>query len=151
MTRLFAVPTTLKEAMAFVESFHRHNEPPTGGLFAIGVSDGSGLLGVAIVGRPTARGLQDGYTVEVTRTCVVDGAPNCNSFLYGACWRAARAMGYRKLVTYNLASESGASLRVAGFRVVAEVKPRANPWQGPDRSREWQPVYGQLKLRWELP
>ena len=150
MSRLYAVPINLKEAASFVESFHRHNRPPVGGLFAVGVSDGSGLLGVAIVGRPVARGLQDGYTAEVTRTCVKDDSPrNCNSFLYGACWRAARAMGYTKLVTYTLQSESGASLRGAGFNVVAEVAVRNNPWQGPDRSRDWQSVYGQLKFRWE--
>ena len=156
MTKLFAVPMSLKEANAFVESFHRHSQPtnangrPGGGKFAIGASNGDELVGVAIVGRPVARGMQDGFTAEVVRTCVNDGAQKgANSFLYGCCWRAARAMGYRKLITYTLATESGASLRGAGWKIVSEVKPRENPWSGPDRARRWQPIYGQLKLRWE--
>jgi hypothetical protein len=92
----------------------------------------------------------DGYTAEVTRVCVLDDAPlgSCST-LYGACWRAARALGFTKLITYTLASESGASLRGAGWKVVGEVTARNNPWCGPDRAREWQPVFGQAKIRWE--
>ena len=147
---------SLREANRFVESFHRHSLPtdnnrPGGGKFAIGASTGDALVGVAIVGRPVARGMQDGVTAEVVRTCTNDKAPKgTNSFLYSRCWRAARAMGYHKLITYTLASESGASLRGAGWKVVAQVEPRKNPWQGPDRARRWQPIYGQLKLRWEV-
>jgi hypothetical protein len=149
---LQTVPVTLTEAIAYVDNFHRHNKGPQGGLFAIGASNGDGLVGVAIVGRPVARALQDGYTAEITRVCVHDKAPrNCNSFLYSACWRAARAMGYSKIITYTLASESGSSLKGAGFVIVAEIAGRCekSAWQGPDRAREWQPVYGQLKLRWQ--
>ncbi len=151
MGKLIAVPITIAEANQFVLSFHRHNKPTAGGRFAIGVSDGSELWGVAIVGRPVARMLQDGTTAEVVRTCTKPDAPKgCNSFLYAHCWQAWRAMGGTRLVTYTLASESGASLRGAGWKVIDEVAPRDNPWQGPDRSRQWQPIYGQLKLRWEV-
>ena len=60
-------------------------------------------------------------------------------------------MGYLKAITYTLATESGASLRGAGWRVVGELKPRNDAaWQGPDRAREWQPIYGQAKFRWEI-
>lgn len=144
------VPVTLTDAREFVASFHRHNRKPVGGLFAIGASDGARLVGVAIVGRPVARMAQDGYTAEVTRVCVVDDSPlgSCSA-LYAACWRAARAMGYTRLITYTLKSESGASLRGAGWRIVGEVTVRSKPWHGPDRAREWQSVYGQQKLRWE--
>lgn len=108
------VPCTLREASAFVGSFHRHNKPPQGGLFAMGASDGRRLVGVAIVGRPVARGFQNGETCEVTRCCVLDDAPKGTpSALYGAAWRAARALGWRRLVTYTLQAESGASLRGA--------------------------------------
>lgn len=150
---LEAVPVLLREANEFVASFHRHNKRVTGALFAVGCTDGEGLRGVAIAGRPVARMLQDGRTVECLRCCVLEGAPKgACSFLYACLWRAARALGYRRLITYTLASESGASLRGAGFKVVAELPPRApeSAWQGPDRSRDWQPVYGQMKLRWEL-
>jgi hypothetical protein len=145
------VPIHVADANKFVRDHHRHNRPTLSGKFAIGLSDGAGIIGVAIVGRPIARMLQDGYTAEVLRTCVLDGSPKgSNSMLYSACWRAWRAMGGRKLITYTLRSESGASLRGAGWRIVGEVSVRRNPWHGPDRKREYQPVYGQQKLRWEV-
>lgn len=62
-----------------------------------------------------SRYLDDGYTLEVTRLCT-DGTKNACSFLYAAVWRAARAMGYRKAITYILESESGVSLRAAGWQ-----------------------------------
>lgn len=147
---LIAVPIGLKEAQEFITNFHRHNAAPTGYLFAVGASDGARLVGVATVGRPVARHLDDGSTAEVTRCCVVDEAPkNACSFLYARCWNAARAMGWTKLVTYTLRTESGASLRGAGWRVVAETRARdPGHWQNRP-GREWQPVVGQAKFRWE--
>lgn len=104
---------SIQEANKVVANYHRHSRPVVGALCAVGATDGERLVGVAIIGRPIARLLQDGYTAEVTRVCVMpDAPPNTNSFLYGAAWRAARALGFRKLVTYTLQSESGASLRV---------------------------------------
>lgn len=136
---------TLREARAFVDRLHRHHPAPQGGLFAIGCVRGVTVAGVAIVGRPIARQLADGYTAEVTRLCT-DGTPNACSMLYGASWRAARAMGYRRLVTYTLASEPGASLRAAGWRDVARTKPEG--WSRPSRPRvDLQPA--QEKIRWE--
>ena len=143
-------PLKLADANEFVGRHHRHNKPVVGARFSIGAVHDGDLVGVAIVGRPVARMIDDGFTAEVTRTCVLDRAPKgCNSFLYAACWRAWKAMGGVKLVTYTLASESGASLRGAGWKCVAEVKPREKPWHGPDRQREYQDVYGQQKFRWE--
>jgi hypothetical protein len=147
---LYAIPVNLREASAFVENFHRHNKAPQGALFAVGASDGQALIGVAIVGRPVSRHLDDGQTAEVVRCCTHDDAPKgACSFLYARCWQAAKALGWRRLITYTLQAESGASLRGAGWRVVAELKgsdPRA--WQSRP-GREWQPVVGQAKLRWE--
>ena len=113
-------PITLKEAMRFVDLHHRHHKAPQGGLFAIGLEENGGVIGVAIVGRPVARMLDNGYTAEITRLCVLDGFPNACSMLYSACWRAARAMGYHRLITYILKSESGSSLYAANFRLVGE-------------------------------
>ena len=143
------VPCFLGEASEFVANFHRHNAAPVGGVFAVAASDGISLVGVAITGRPVARSLQDGTTLEVTRCCVIDGAPKGTpSAFYGACWRAARALGWRRLVTYTLQSESGASLRGAGWRVIAERDARAaDGWQNRP-GREWQAVVGQAKLLW---
>ena len=146
------LPLTLREANDFVESFHRHNGRTTrnGGKYAIAASDGDGMVGVAIVGRPLARKLCDGYTAEVLRLCTTDNSPkNVCSMLYAACWRAWKAMGGRKLITYTLATENGASLRAADWKIVAESKPVKNGWSNNVRKRAWQPIYGQLKLRWE--
>jgi hypothetical protein len=114
-------PITLKEAMRFVDEHHRHHKAPQGGLFAIGLNDGNKVIGVAIVGRPVARMFQNGYTAEITRLCVLDGYYNACSMLYSACWRTARAMGYRRLITYILKSEKGKSLEASGFKLVGEA------------------------------
>ena len=141
------VPLTLREANEFVANFHRHNKPTQGGRFAIGAVCDGNLVGVAIVGRPVSQGLQDGFTAEVTRVCVQDDAPrNVCSFLYGRCWRIWQQMGGKRMITYTLQSESGASLRGAGWKVLGEVKPQS--WDRKGRQREWQPIYGQLKFRW---
>jgi hypothetical protein len=145
--RLEVVPVTLREARAFVAGVHRLQEPPQGGRFAIGCADDRGRLrGVVIVGRPLAQRPQDGRTCEVTR-CATDGAPNACSILYGAAWRAARAMGFLRLVTYTLASEPGTSLRAAGLRPVARVSSQS--WNRPRRPRRERVDLGP-KVRWEI-
>ena len=130
------VPVDWQTARHFCESWHRHHPtPPPGHRFRVGVAtDANVLVGVAIAGRPVARAFDDGLTVEVNRT-VTDGHPNANSMLYGAVARAAFALGYRRVVTYTESTESGASLRAAGFRVVAERPPR-DGWDTPSRPRE---------------
>jgi hypothetical protein len=118
------VPITFRQACAFIAEHHRHNKPPRGWKFGVGVQDGSALVGVATAGRPIARHYDDGLTLEVNRTCT-DGTPNANSMLYGAVWRAAKAMGYVRCITYTQHDESGASLRGAGWVRVKSIKPRA--------------------------
>lgn len=147
---IYVVPIKLSEAIEFVHNFHRHNKPPVGGMFAVGASDGQKLIGVAIVGRPVSRHLDNGHTLEVTRCCVIESAPKgACSFLYARCWQAAKALGWRKLITYTLQSESGASMRGAGWRLVAELSERdASGWQNRP-GRDWQSVVGQAKFRWE--
>lgn len=145
------VPMTRDEANRYVEAWHRHSKPVTGHLFAIGACSGGKLVGVAIVGRPVARLLRDGYTAELLRNCAGPDAPkNTCSFLYGRAWRAWQALGGRAMVTYTLASESGASLRAAGWKLIGETEARrpGGGWQNRP-GRDWQPVYGQQKLRWE--
>lgn len=141
------VPVAFADACGFVAMWHRHHEPPVGCKFCIGVAEGEVLCGVAIVGRPVARLLQDGMTLEVTRTAT-DGTPNANSMLYGAAWRAAKALGYRRLVTYTQAGEAGGSLRGAGWRVVAERPPRPG-WDTPSRPRELRGTEGIARTLWE--
>jgi hypothetical protein len=143
---LTVVPMTLREARAYVEREHRHHRAPQGGLFAIGAAEGETVVGVVIVGMPVARMLADGWTCEVTRLAT-DGSRNACSMLYRAAWRAARAMGYRRLVTYTLPEEGGASLRAAGFTLIGQAG--GGSWSRDSRPRvDLHPT--QTKLRWEL-
>jgi len=119
------VPVTFRRACAFVDERHRHHKKPIGCKFQIGLENGVGLVGVAIVGRPISRVFDDGFCAEITRTCT-DGTFNANSMLYGACRRAAQAMGYTRVITYNEDGESGASLKAAGFWKVKDLKARKN-------------------------
>jgi hypothetical protein len=110
------IPVFRSDAQKFVAKHHRHNIPSISSIFNIGLEKDGELVGVAMVGLPKARKLMDGETLEVTRTCVIEGIKNANSMLYGACARAAQALGWGQLITYTLPSESGASLRAAGWK-----------------------------------
>ncbi len=132
------MPLPLREANSFVMAMHRHHKPVVGHKFSIGAMVDGKIVGVAIVGRPVARGRDDGWTLEVTRLCT-DGTKNACSFLYGAAARAALALGYRRIGTYILASEPGSSLKGAGWRLIGEVKGRS--WSCPSRPRVEQAGY----------
>lgn len=108
-------PVTYAEACEYVTQYHRHHIPPQGHKFSIAVADADKVVGVVMIGRPVARHLDNGRTLEVVRCCT-DGTKNAASMLYGAAWRAAKALGYRRIVTYTLASEPGTSLKAAGWR-----------------------------------
>jgi hypothetical protein len=139
------VPITFAEAQEYVLMHHRHHGKVAGAKICVAVADETGVHGVAIVGRPVARHLDDGWTLEVTRVAT-DGTKNACSMLYGAAWRAIKALGYRRCITYTLAEEGGISLRAAGWRVVGEVRGRS--WSCPSRPRvDQHPL--QDKLRWE--
>lgn len=126
----------LDAANDFVRRYHRHHRPVVGHKFSLGAVAGSTIeghtAGVAIVGRPVARRFDDGWTLEVTRLCT-DGTKDACSFLYGAAWRATKGLGYRRLITYTLMSEGGASLRGAGWRVIGTTPGRS--WSVPSRPR----------------
>ncbi len=140
-------PITLDEANAFVSLHHRHHNPVPGAKFCLAVSEGDTVRGVAIVGRPVARMLDDGWTLEVNRCCT-DGTRNACSILYGAARRAAFALGYRRLITYTLPAEGGASLRGAGWREIGLCG--GGNWNTKTRPRIDTPelLQGQ-KLLWE--
>jgi hypothetical protein len=74
----------------------------------------------------------DGETAEVTRLCT-DGTRNACSFLYGACARAAFALGFKRIGTYILASEPGTSLAAANWRLVGETS--GGSWSRGNRPR----------------
>jgi hypothetical protein len=128
---------------------HRHNRPTLGAILCAGVEHDGELRGVAIAGRPVARKLDDGETLEILRVCT-DGTRNACSKLYAAIRSAARSLGYRRVITYTLPEEGGASLRAAGFRLDAEAGGRSAAWHNrPGRTAE--PVGDDLvggKWRW---
>ena len=152
MSDLKLIPVDLRTARKFIGEHHRHNLPPRGWKFGVGVESGGQLVGVAVASRPVARGLDDGMTLEVTRTCT-DGTHNANSRLYGAIARAAKSLGYQRLVTYTLQSESGASLRAAGWAEDERLDARGG-WDVPSRPRYELDLFGQqrtpqeAKVRW---
>lgn len=139
------VPITLSEANTFIRQYHRHHQPVIGHKFSIGVSDGEKIVGVAIVGRPVNRHLDDGWTLEVNRTCT-DGTKNVNSKLYGACCRVAFGLGYKKIITYTLQEEKGTSLKASNWKCIA--KTAGGSWNCKARPRvDKHPT--QQKIRWE--
>jgi hypothetical protein len=144
---LSIVPVSLEEANALVEAMHRHHKPVVGHKFSLGVAAADQIVGVAIVGRPVARGNDDGLTLEVNRCCT-DGTKNACSMLYGAAWRAAKAMGYRRLITYTLPAEGGTSLRAAGWTLLGERG--GGNWNTPSRPRiDTDELLRGQKLLWE--
>ncbi|MEW1657897.1 XF1762 family protein [Streptomyces noursei] len=146
--RLHLVPIRQADAKLFIAAWHRHHKPPLGAVFCIGAADEHGVLrAVAMVGRPVARTFDNGQTLEVTRTAS-DGSRNANSLLYGAAWRAAKALGYTRLITYTQAGESGASMRAAGWRVIAHRPPRRG-WDCPSRPRRDNGTDGIPRTLWE--
>ena len=147
MKSLRITPINLDEANAFVEANHRHHKPVPGAKFCVAVSEDNDVVGVAIVGRPVSRHLDDGWTLEVNRCCT-NGAKNACSMLYSSAWRAARAMGYQKLITYTLESEGGASLRGAGWQCIGETNTKDQGWNRSSRPRvDTHPL--QQKLKWQ--
>lgn len=133
--KLRIFPITLDEANTLVVHWHRHNKPLMGSKFCIGVLDEADgrVCGAAIVGRPVARLLDDGVSLEVNR-CVTDGTPNACSALYGAVTRIAKALGYLRIFTYTRIDEPGTSLRAVGW-ILDNPAIRARSWNMPGRVR----------------
>jgi hypothetical protein len=127
------IPVSLADANAFVDRLHRHHKKVQGHKFSLGAEREGLLVGVAIVGRPVSRIRDDGRTLEVTRLCT-DGTRNACSFLYAAARRAASALGYKRIGTYLLSSEDGASVKAAGWQWVSHTTGRS--WSCPSRPRE---------------
>jgi hypothetical protein len=157
VSRLRLRPVTRDVARAFVAQHHRHNGPPLGWVFGVGLELEGELVAVGMAGRPVARLLDDGCTLEITRCCTL-GTKNAASMVYGALGRAAAALGYRRVVTYILEGEPGTSLRAAGFHEVQlrSRGPRArDTWATPGRPRYQANLWGEAALpeahrrRWE--
>lgn len=136
-------PITFRQACDFITEHHRHHRPTVGCKFSVGLFDGENMVGCAVCGRPVSRHLDDGLTCEINRLCT-DGTRNACSILYGACCRVAKAMGYKKIITYILQSENGASLKASNFSCDGEAG--GVHWTG-ERNRG-QDIPAEMKTRW---
>ena len=125
-------PISFQEANLFIAKYHRRHKPLKFWKFGMAVNDGEKVVGVCMVNRPVARMLDDGWTLEVCRLCT-DGTKDACSKLYSAAWRAARAMGYKRLITYILKSETGSSLKASGFKCLYTT--RGGTWNHKSRPR----------------
>lgn len=137
-------PITFKEANSFVKENHRHHGGTVGCKFCLACFKGKELVGVAICGRPVSRYLDDGTTLEINRLCTI-GVKNACSILYGAACRVAKEMGYKKVITYTLQSENGASLRASNFKYLGIAG--GTEWTGKRKTGIKSPH--ELKKRWE--
>lgn len=140
------IPLNLDEANELVRKWHRHHKPTLGHKFSIGIAEDERICGAAIVGRPVARRLDNGLTLEINRL-VSDGTPNACSKLLRAAWRVASAMGYHRLITYTLPEEGGSSLRGAGYKLVGTTPGKS--WSVPTRPRVDTHPLG-MKCLWEI-
>jgi hypothetical protein len=145
--QLTIVPLSFADACEAVDRLHRHHKRPVGHKFSLGLLADGHLAGAAMVGRPVARALDTGWQVEVIRLAT-DGTANACSALYGAAWRTASAAGYLRALTYTQDDESGASLRAAGWRLVAVLRPRTG-WDAPSRPRQDRGTDGVVRMLWE--
>ena len=137
------VPITFRYAQQFVKDYHRHNPNVVGCKFAIGCQGDVGIVGVAICGRPVSRYLDDGKTLEINRVCT-NGAANACSMLYGACCRIAKEMGYERVITYTLQSETGASVKASNF--ICDGEAGGTHWTG--KRDKGQNIPNEMKVRW---
>ena len=141
-------PTTLAAANAYVATVHRHHGPVRGCRFCLSVIDDTGTVrGVVIAGRPVSRMYNASEVLEVTRLAT-DGVPNACSMLYAAVRKTAKAMGYKRVITYVLESEDGTSLRAAGW-ILSAVQTGGGSWSSVKRPRIDKHPTTQ-KARWEV-
>jgi hypothetical protein len=134
-----------------------------GCLFAIGVRDGAlglvgdivgdgPLLGLCLVGRPTARRIaQDGSIGEITRMVLVPGLPKGTaSMVLRRAIEIATARGMTALIAYHdRTRHSGCIYKKAGFKRDGVVKPKPHAWGSrPGRkSKDYEPT---SKRRWRI-
>ena len=147
---LIVIPLSLKQANEFVTKYHRHNKKCTGHKFSIGAEYKGKLVGVAIIGRPVARKLDNQFTLEINRNCVLNDAPKGTcSFLYAKAIKIWQSMGGKKIITYSLTTESGSSLKAVNFKKETQVQTfKKNKGWTNRKNRTWQEVQATPRIRW---
>lgn len=82
-------PISIRHASTFVREHHRHHEAPRGAKFALAAWHEGQLVGVAMIGRPVSRALDNGTTAEVIR--VATGRYAERLFISLRCREAGRS------------------------------------------------------------
>lgn len=141
-------PYPVKHAIQFVREVHRRLPSLQGGMWSVALHNAEGIRGVAIVGRPNARVLDNGERLQVLRVAVIPGTANGCSMLYGSCSRAARAMGASDLFTYIHDDETGVSLKAAGWVEDTEFSSDGGQWSRPSRERPETAEPGKKRRYW---
>ena len=146
---LSCIPLTLKDANKFVKEFHRHNKDCRGHRFSIGAIYKDELVGVAIIGRPIARKLDQKLIAEVLRNCVKPAAPKGTcSFLYSKAIQVWQVLGGKKVITYTLETEKGSSLKAVSFKNVSKTPVFKYGWTN-RKNRILPETQKVRKVRWE--
>ena len=142
-------PIKISDANKFISQYHRHSAPlRLGGEISIGLFENGELIGVGMMGRPVARHLCNGETIEIRRTCVKIGFKNANSQMYARLRRIAHAIGYKKIITYTLQKESQSTLKAIGATIdCPEIEMQS--WSK-KRNRKHRHVYDEKKIRWNI-
>lgn len=152
ITELHVTPISLREAQLYIEANHRHCGPPKFHKFSLSltVPGENEPVGVAVASTPKARALADGKTLEINRVCCNSHYGNAYSKLYAHAIRAGREMGYCRFISYTLPSESGSSLKAAGFRMDGLTTDSKTGWNSLSRPRDTTRYPFGRKVRWIL-
>ena len=127
---LKCIPLTLKEANAFVIEHHRHSKQCRCHRFSLGAVYKDELVGAAIIGRAINRYLDNRFTAEILRNCVLEKAPKGTcSFLYSRAMKVWQSQGGKKILTYTLETEPGSSLKAVNFNAAAKTGFFKGGWQ----------------------
>jgi len=140
-------PINREIAKKFINENHRHNSGPISDRFRIGLFEDGVLIGVGVAGNPIARKQMDGTTIEITRVCVLPDKPNACSQIYARMKRIAQLMGYKRIITYTLDNETGASLRAIG--AIVDHKVAKGTWLN-RQNRNYNEVSDMPKQMWLL-
>lgn len=123
----YIIPLTLAQANSFAAKQRENYRPFRGRRFAIGCAMDEKLVGIVILGKPVDEALDDGLTLAVNYIHATGGR-TAYGMLYGAAARAAKALGYCRIIAFLPENISSSGLRAAGWKCAGPVesgKPQA--------------------------
>jgi len=127
-----------KTVNRFLERNHPRGGIP-GWLACFGARYQGHLTACIVISRPTARGLDDGLTAEITRFGIRDDRPaNTGSWLIAKARNWLELEGYDRLITYaGVAGNYGTTYEAAGFDIDDVSMADGSGWTNRDGRDEW--------------